>query len=89
MACGVPVIGYRAGGLPEVVEHGVSGLLCEIGSQDCMGTMAADLLQDQERYRVSTAARRQAARAIIDQYEDLLLATLSRSSITEVHDVVT
>ena len=29
MACEVPVVASRVGGLPEVVEHGVSGFLCE------------------------------------------------------------
>jgi glycosyltransferase involved in cell wall biosynthesis len=32
MACGIPVIGSRIGGLPYSVEDGVTGLLCEPGS---------------------------------------------------------
>jgi len=30
-ACGVPIIGGRAGGIPEVVQHGVNGLLITPG----------------------------------------------------------
>lgn len=79
MACGVPVIGYRAGGLPEVVEHNVSGLLCDIGGDQCMGTLAADLLSDQPRLDAMRAAARNRAETfaptpIIDQYESLLLS---------------
>jgi N-acetyl-alpha-D-glucosaminyl L-malate synthase BshA len=40
MACAVPVVAARVGGLPEVVEHGVSGYLHEVG--DCAG-MARDI----------------------------------------------
>jgi glycosyltransferase involved in cell wall biosynthesis len=29
MACGTPVLAYRAGGLPEQIEHGVNGFLCD------------------------------------------------------------
>ena len=28
MACGTPVVGYRAGAAPEIVQHGVTGFLC-------------------------------------------------------------
>ena len=79
MACGCPVLGYRAGGLPEVVEHGVTGLLCDEGGDHCLGTMAVALLKDDQRYQ----AMRKAARAravlfapspIVDVYERALLA---------------
>ena len=76
-ACGCPVIGYKAGGLPEVVESGVSGLLCPEGEDVCLGTLAADLLGDRQRYlEMRRAARRKAetfaAGPIIDRYEDVL-----------------
>ena len=29
MACGVPVVGFKTGGIPEMVEHDVTGLLVE------------------------------------------------------------
>jgi glycosyltransferase involved in cell wall biosynthesis len=29
LACGTPVVGLRRGAVPEVVEHGVSGFVCE------------------------------------------------------------
>jgi glycosyltransferase involved in cell wall biosynthesis len=29
MACGTPVIAYRCGSVPEVLEHGVTGYLCD------------------------------------------------------------
>ena len=32
LSCGVPVVGYRAGGLPEVVPHGEAGFLVPVGA---------------------------------------------------------
>ena len=29
MACGTPVIAYRSGSVPEVVEHGLTGFIVE------------------------------------------------------------
>ncbi len=76
-ACGCPVIGYHAGGLPEVVEHGVTGLLCPIGENVCLGTLAADLLNDPQRHQGMRQAARQralgfAAESIIDRYQRVL-----------------
>ena len=83
MACGCPVLGYRAGGLPEVVIDGVTGLLCDIGKDICLGSKAADLLEDAPRLAtMRLAARAQAERfapaAIVDTYEQALLRTLGK-----------
>jgi len=40
MACEVPVIGTASGGICEVVEHGVTGFLCEVGDIDAMAEYA-------------------------------------------------
>ncbi len=90
MACGVPVIGYRAGGLPEVVEDGVSGILCPEGSDVCMGGITAQLLNDPDRLTaMRTAARSQAekfaAKPIIEEYERRLMA-LAQSCETEMSE---
>jgi L-malate glycosyltransferase len=82
MACGCPVLGYRAGGLPEVVEHNVSGILCEEGAAACLGSVAAELLADRPRYdamRVAarTRAERFAEKPIITEYEDMLKGALA------------
>ncbi|PTL40345.1 N-acetyl-alpha-D-glucosaminyl L-malate synthase BshA [Alkalicoccus saliphilus] len=34
MACGVPAVGTNIGGIPEVIEHGKSGYICELGDTD-------------------------------------------------------
>lgn len=61
MACGVPVIGTNAGGLPEVVEEGRSGYLREVGDVEGMAEAALSLLQDEEKRRAfSCEARRRA-----------------------------
>ena len=44
MCCGVPAIASRVGGLPEVVEDGVTGWLCEVGDFRCMARRAVDIL---------------------------------------------
>jgi N-acetyl-alpha-D-glucosaminyl L-malate synthase BshA len=57
MACGSPVVASRAGGLPEVVDDGVNGILEPVGSVEAMGRRAVELLRDPARH----AAMRQAA----------------------------
>jgi N-acetyl-alpha-D-glucosaminyl L-malate synthase BshA len=57
MASGSPVVASRAGGIPEVVDDGVTGILEPVGSVEAMGRRAVELLRDPRRY----AAMREAA----------------------------
>ncbi len=49
MACGVPVIATRAGGIPEVVVDGETGVLAEPGAVDAMVDAALSILKDPKR----------------------------------------
>ena len=77
MACEVPVVGVRAGGLPEVVVDGETGALCELGDLDAMATAALDIMTDPERQAsLGRASRRRAiehfgSERIVPQYERL------------------
>lgn len=51
MACEVPVIASVTGGIPEVVEHGVTGYLSPIGDIEDMVRNAITLLTDEEKYK--------------------------------------
>jgi glycosyltransferase involved in cell wall biosynthesis len=46
MASGVPVVASDVGGLPEVVEHGVSGYLAPVGDVDKMAEYVLKILSD-------------------------------------------
>ena len=64
MACGSPVVASRAGGIPEVIEDGVSGILEPVGSVEAMGRRAVELL----RSPAAHAAMREAAIAKARQF---------------------
>ena len=64
MACGAPVVATRAGGLPEVIDDGLNGILEPVGSVEAMGRRAVELLRDPERH----AAMRAAAVAKAEQF---------------------
>ena len=48
MACRVPVIATASGGITEVIEHGVSGYLCEVGDIEDMARCAVEILTKPE-----------------------------------------
>lgn len=52
MACGAPVVGFQAGGIPEMVEHGKTGLLAPVGDVQALAH-AIELLLADERGRSS------------------------------------
>ena len=62
MAAGIPVVATRAGGVSEVVEHGVTGYLCEVGDLDELEAKLSLLVNDsQKRLEFGAAAKRAAA----------------------------
>jgi glycosyltransferase involved in cell wall biosynthesis len=76
MACEVPVVASRVGGLPEVIEHGVSGFLHPPAALDAMAASAVMLLTDEARHRaIATAACRRVrvhfcAERVVPMYEE-------------------
>ena len=60
-ACGVPVLGYDVGGLPEVVQSGVTGYLGVVGDVVGMARAAIDILGSDERWKAMSAAARHRA----------------------------
>lgn len=76
MACGAPVIGSRSGGLLEVVEDNVSGVLEPPGSVEAMGRRAMELLRDPTRHAAMrdaavARARQFSAERLVPRYEAL------------------
>lgn len=61
MACGVPVLASRCGGVPELIEDGVSGRLTTRGDVDSLVNGLRSLLDDPERLRAMRGAARQRA----------------------------
>jgi N-acetyl-alpha-D-glucosaminyl L-malate synthase BshA len=82
MACGVPVVGTAAGGLPEVVADGACGFLKPVGDVEAMAEGALALLEDPVLWRqFSVEARRRAVEEfptdeIVSRYRSLYEATL-------------
>jgi L-malate glycosyltransferase len=75
MACEVPVIASRVGGLPEVIDDGIGGFLHEPEDLDGMVASAMRLLTDSDLHRrVARAGRavaveRYSADRVVPQYE--------------------
>jgi len=58
MSCGLPVVTTRAGGVTELVEHGVNGLLAEPGDVATVAAQVGELVDDPgTRRRLGAAAR--------------------------------
>jgi glycosyltransferase involved in cell wall biosynthesis len=68
MAVGTPVVATRVGGLAEVVDDGVTGLLVEPGEPDALAAAILEVLA--RRDAMSTAARQAARRFGADAYAD-------------------
>ncbi|MFP4475049.1 MAG: glycosyltransferase family 4 protein [Desulfatibacillaceae bacterium] len=84
MACGIPVVSTYVGGIPEVVEHGVSGILVDSGDVEALSDALVRLAEDPDaRLQMGRAGRRVAekrfdwqhsVRNMIAIYEEILSA---------------
>jgi N-acetyl-alpha-D-glucosaminyl L-malate synthase BshA len=86
MACEVVPISTRAGGVPEVIDHGKSGYLADVGDVETMARYAIELLSDEQRLKEMGKVARAAAierfgsAKIVKQYEDFYRRVLERSA---------
>jgi glycosyltransferase involved in cell wall biosynthesis len=51
MAMGKIVIASRCGGVPEMIEHGVAGLLCTPGDVDALASALENVIAEPEKFR--------------------------------------
>lgn len=86
MACEVPVVASRVGGVPEVVTDGETGFLSEVGDVDKMAEDAARLLTDEEFRREMGRRARESALArystdiVIPKYIEFYNRILAKTS---------
>lgn len=87
MACGVPTIGSTAGGIPELVTHGSTGLLASIGDTKQMAEYALMLLRNEEmmkRYKqacLDRASDHFDIDKITAQYEQIYSRVLTQQNV--------
>lgn len=58
MASGVPVIASKAGGIPDLINEGITGYLCEPGNADVFAARAKELFDDVSKYEKMRAEAR-------------------------------
>jgi N-acetyl-alpha-D-glucosaminyl L-malate synthase BshA len=86
MACEVVPIATRAGGVPEVIDHGKSGYLADVGDVETMSRYAIELLTNEQKLREigkqarTVAMERFCSTKIVKQYEDFYTRVLERSA---------
>ncbi|MBN2441016.1 MAG: N-acetyl-alpha-D-glucosaminyl L-malate synthase BshA [Spirochaetales bacterium] len=80
MACKVPVVATRTGGLPEVIEDGISGMLFDVGDIDVAADKSLQLLTNKKlnscikKEGLHVVSKKFNYRAIVDEYETLYKA---------------
>lgn len=73
--CGTPSVGTRSGGLPDVIDDGVTGLLAPAGDRSALAAAMARLAEDAaERARMGAAARAKAEAVTAAPIADRLAA---------------
>ncbi len=72
MACGTPVVGFDAGGIPDMVRPGLTGELAPVGDAAALADRVAHVLADPVRWRRNGEICRQVA---VDEYGLQLQAT--------------
>ncbi len=84
MACEVPVVASRVGGLHEVIEHGVTGFLHDADDLEAMAASGVRLLTDAGLHaRIAAAGRRMVSERycrdlVVPQYEAYYAEVLAR-----------
>jgi len=86
MACEVPSVATRVGGVPEVIDDSKTGMLADVGDVTTMARQAIEVLSDESRLRQMGKRARIAAQTrfcstrIIPDYENFYRCVLERAS---------
>ena len=86
LACEVPVVATRVGGLPELIIHEEVGFLCEVGDISTMYEYSLKMLQDEPLRREMGLKGRQRAighfslESVVDRYEELYFRILQKTA---------
>jgi glycosyltransferase involved in cell wall biosynthesis len=86
LACGTPILAYRRGGIPEIVDHGMTGYLCETVAE-MVNTVAWVPNLDRRRCRAAFEERFTLERMVRDYVS--LYQRLARQELPESLDVPT
>ena len=71
MACGTPVVGFEAGGIPDMVEHQVNGYLAPIGNHE---ELAKGILWVSDQKKNHSTLRIKCRETILSKFNSLLQA---------------
>ncbi len=71
MACGVPVVGFNIGGIPEMIDHQQNGYTAQPLSSDSLADGLQWVLEDEVRYQQLSSAGRA---KIVREYDYALIA---------------
>lgn len=77
MACGVPCVGTRIGGIPEVIDDGETGYLCDLGDVEDIAAKSLSILKDELLHQKMADASIKKVReafhsdVIVEQYEQI------------------
>lgn len=80
-ACGVPVVATAAGGVPELVEHESTGLLCPVKAPEALAAAVRKITSDsslrerliqQAQLKVKQFSKAETARQTLGHYQEIL-----------------
>ena len=76
---GKPIAATRAGGIPDVIEDGITGLLAPVGDSEALGNCIAAILTDaQLAERLGSTAKSRAPEFSVERMTDRTLAVYER-----------
>jgi len=81
MSCGVPVVATNIGGIPEVVSHGETGYISELGDVSRMARYCIDLLTNPKKLAIF---RERARTRAVEKFDIDLIVPMYESLYKEV-----
>jgi glycosyltransferase involved in cell wall biosynthesis len=85
MACGTPVLAFRCGSVPEIIEDGITGAIVDT-TEEAIAALPAVVALDRTKVRLRFEQRFSATRMALD-YIDVYQTLLAKSPRRRRHDV--